>query len=236
MKKAIDAPAKPRGRPRSFDRDVALESALNVFWKHGYEATSLCDLTAAMGINPPSLYAAFGDKEQLFMEAIDRYAERRRQALAPIYEQEPTARGAIERVLMRAVEELSQPGTPRGCMLVLSAINCADASAHIQSALAERRAASRARLKARIDRAVKEGELAADTDTAALADFYTAVLQGMSHRARDGASRKSLIATAQTALRAWPQSARKSVRKTKAEAPSQRAKIDGSLCAHASRR
>lgn len=216
MKKIWDSLTRCRGRPRCFDRDAALERALEVFWRQGYEATSLTDLTAAMGINPPSLYAAFGDKEKLFMEAVDRYIERRREVVMRIYAEEPTARGAVERMLGYAVTEFSKPGNPRGCMVALSATNCS--SAQIQAALAERRAESRRRLKARIDRGVREGELPAGTDTAGLADFYTAVFQGMSQQARDGASRKSLAATAEAAMRAWPEGGRKAFRKTKDEA------------------
>jgi AcrR family transcriptional regulator len=193
---------KPRGRPRSFDRDKALERAMHVFWKQGYEATSVNDLTRAMRINPPSLYAAFGDKEHLYLEAVDRYQRSRLEAVATWLDEEPTAKAAVARLLTEAAGLLVRSGAPRGSMLVLSAMNCADAS--LQSRLAHRRASGRAILKARIDRGVHEGELPPATDTAALTDFYMTVFQGMSVQARDGATRKSLLATAEAAMRAWP--------------------------------
>jgi AcrR family transcriptional regulator len=204
MKNDGDRTVKARGRPRSFDRDAALERAMEVFWRQGYEATSLSDLTSAMGINPPSLYAAFGDKERLFLEAVERYETHHRGSCASgcMFGEEPTARGAIERVLHDAVDELARPGQPRGCMLMMAATNCSAES--IQTALAERRAQSKALIRKRIAMGVADGELPAGTDAAALAEFYTTVLAGMSMQARDGATRKSLEATAAAAMRAWP--------------------------------
>jgi AcrR family transcriptional regulator len=154
-----------------------------------------------MRINPPSLYAAFGDKEHLYLEALERYQQSRLESVAKWFDEEP-AKAAIARLLTEAAGLLVRSGAPRGSMLVLSAMNCSDAS--LQSELAQRRASGRAILKARIDRGVREGELPPGTDAAALTDFYVTVFQGMSVRARDGATRKSLLATAETAMRAWP--------------------------------
>ena len=203
MKTVPAGPAKPRGRPRSFDREKALERAMQVFWKQGYEATSIHDLTRAMGINPPSLYAAFGDKERLFMEAVERYQRECGPAVSCILDEAPSARGAMERLLMESAGQMAHSGDPRGCMLITSATNCSAAS--VQAALAGRRDEQKAALKARIDRGLREGELPRGTDTGALADFYTTVLQGMAISARDGAARKSLLAAAEAAMRAWPQ-------------------------------
>src|SRR5437667_3316473 len=119
MKRANGKPVKPRGRPREFDREAALEQAIDVFWRHGYEATSMSDLTKAMGINPPSLYATFGDKEKLFLEAIERY--RGNQGEACPYAAEPTARSAIEKLLTDLAIEFTDTGHPRGCMMVMAA-------------------------------------------------------------------------------------------------------------------
>jgi AcrR family transcriptional regulator len=204
MKRAA-AGERTRGRPRSFDREEALQRAIKVFWKHGYEAASIADLTRAMGINPPSLYAAFGDKERLFMEAVDRYIEERRAAVARAFE-EPTARRAVERWLTEAANALARNGGPRGCLLVMSDTNCSAHSKHVQAALACRRASMVKLLKSRIDRGVKEGDVPAGTDTAALADFYSVVIQGMAMLARDRPSQKSLLAAVQAAMRAWPAS------------------------------
>lgn len=186
---------------------------MEVFWEHGFEATSLADLTAAMGINPPSLYAAFGDKEKLFMEAVERYQRRRREQVNQVFEEAPTAREAIERFLTLAATEFACASGPRGCMVIMAATNCSAASAHVQSALAERRTSSRANLKARIDRGVADGDLPAGTETGALADFYATVLEGMAFRSRDGATRKTLLAIAQAAMRAWPRSVARSPKK-----------------------
>jgi AcrR family transcriptional regulator len=202
MKMMNGTPAKPRGRPRSFDRDAALERAMEVFWKLGFEGASLHDLTTAMGINPPSLYAAFGDKERLFLEAVGRY-EAERGAACP-YADAATAREAIERLLTYMANEFSKPCNPRGCLMVMAATTSSASSAQLQAALAQRRAASRARLKARIDRGLTEGELPRGTDTGGLADFYATILAGMSLQARDGASRRRLLATVAAAMRAWP--------------------------------
>jgi TetR/AcrR family transcriptional regulator, copper-responsive repressor len=210
MKRANGKPAMPRGRPRSFDREAALERAIDVFWRHGYEATSVSDLTAAMGINPPSLYAAFGDKEKLFLEAIERYQQQRRQSLTKIFDAAPTAEEAVHRVLQEAARELAGSSHPRGCLLVMSDTNCSDAASHVQSDLAQRRAAMKAGLKARIDRGAAAGELPRGTDTAALAEFYSTVFQGMAMQARDGATPKRLLATAEAAMRAWPRAVKRS--------------------------
>jgi AcrR family transcriptional regulator len=200
MKKIEQGGARARGRPRAFDREEALDRAMELFWRYGYEATSIADLTKAMGINPPSLYAAFGDKEKLFLEAIDRYCG----DAAPAFGDEPTAREAVERLLVGAVAGLTRSKSPRGCMLVTSAMNCSESSAHLQDALARKRAAAERALEGRIERGVADGDLSKGTDTAALAKFYTTVLHGLSIQARDGASKKKLLGVVEAALRAWP--------------------------------
>jgi AcrR family transcriptional regulator len=205
------APARPRGRPRSFDRDAALGAAMEVFWKKGYEATSIHDLTDAMGINPPSLYAAFGDKEHLYLAAVERYQQWRREQVGRTLDEEPTARAAIERLLHEYVVELTKTCHPAGCML--ASASCASASADAQEALAERRSQARRRLKERIDRGVREGDVPKGTDTAELADFFTTVVTGVAMRAKDGASRRSLLASVEAAMRAWPADPRASARR-----------------------
>ena len=204
MENNVDKVPKARGRPLSFDRDKALENAMHIFWKRGYEAASISELTAAMGITPPSLYAAFGDKEHLFLEAIERYASGPGGGAPRALAEEPTARAAIERLLNEAAEELTRTCHPAGCMVVTAATNCSQSSEHIQKALAKRRASSEAGIRCRIEQGVAEGELPADTDATSLANFYSTVLQGMSMQARDGVSHASLMATADMAMRAWP--------------------------------
>ena len=202
---AAAAAPKPRGRPLSFDRDAALERAMHVFWERGYESASIADLTAAMGITPPSLYTAFGDKERLFLEAIERYGKGPGGFGQRALDEEPTARGAIQRLLDEAAAELTQECHPLGCMMVMATTNCSVAAEHVQNALAKRRALGVAAMEARIQRGIKEGELPADTDAGALANFYATVYQGMSMQAKDGASRGSLLASVEMAMRSWPQ-------------------------------
>ena len=204
VKPAAKAVRKPRGRPLSFDRDAALETAMHVFWERGYEAASIADLTSAMGITPPSLYTAFGDKEQLFLEAIERYALGYGSAGARALDEEPTARGAIERWLLEAANELTQPCHPKGCMVVMAATNCSAAAERVQDALLLRRTEAIASVGRRIQGGIDGGELPADTDAQDLANFYATIYQGMSMQAKDGATHESLLATVRTAMRSWP--------------------------------
>jgi AcrR family transcriptional regulator len=197
---------RPRGRPRSFDREQALDRAMEVFWEKGFEAASLADLTRAMDINAPSLYAAFGDKEQLFLEAVERYTSRRRDSCD--YCHEATAKEAVETLLTYMAEELSSSSHPRGCLMMMASTTTAGASPKLQAALAKLRASSRAKLRERIVRGIADGELPADTDATALANFYGTVLTGMSLMARDGVSRKALLGTVEAAMRGWPEKER----------------------------
>ena len=173
---------------------------MEVFWRKGFEATSLADLTAAMGINPPSLYAAFGDKERLFLEAAGHYEEARF-ALCP-YTEEPTARAAVERLLAHLADELPSAEHP-GCLMVMT-MAISGASGELKDALAKMRAEVRGRFRARIERGIREGDVPAGTDAAALTDFYGAVISGMALQARAGAGRKAMRAAAGQALSLFP--------------------------------
>lgn len=193
-----------KGRPREFDTDEALDKALHVFWRQGYEGASLSDLTEAMGISRPSLYAAFGNKEDLFRRALDRYAESgpgacQREAMA-----EPTARAVVERLLYGTAKGLTDPKNPRGCLAVQGALSCGEAAESIKNELCSRRAAGEAALGERFQRAKTEGDLKSDADPQALARFVTTVQQGMSVQAAGGASREDLMTVAEMALKAWP--------------------------------
>ena len=199
---ATTTPRKPRGRPRSFDREQALDSAMEVFWEKGFEAASLSDLTKAMGINPPSLYAAFGDKERLFLEAVERYVSHRGQC---DYCGEATARESVRKLLTHVAEEMSDSSHPHGCLMMMATTTTAAASAQLQAAIAKLRASSRQKLRERIARGVADGELPPDTDASALAAFYGAVLAGMAAMAHEGTTRKLLLATVETAMRSWPE-------------------------------
>ena len=193
-----------KGRPREFDTDKALDKALNVFWSRGYEGTSLADLTEAMGINRPSLYAAFGNKEELFRRALDRYAETGPGALQRQALEEPTAREVVQRLLTGTAECLTNPDNPRGCLAVQGALSCGEAAQSIKDELCSRRAAVETRLRERLERAKSENDLPSDSDPAALARYITTVTQGMSVQAAGGASRAELLKVAEMALKAWP--------------------------------
>ncbi|APV50256.1 hypothetical protein BWI17_11475 [Betaproteobacteria bacterium GR16-43] len=194
-------PKKARGRPRSFDREAALNAAMEVFWTKGYEAASISDLTSAMGINPPSLYAAFGDKEKLFLATIEQYAASRSDQLCP---EQPTAKDAVESYLRFKADLLSGAGHPRGCMLMVAFFTAANASPGLNAVLAKKRAEAREHMRQRIKRGVAEGDVPEGTDAGALADFYATIIAGMAQQARDGASRKSLMATVDQAMAAFP--------------------------------
>jgi AcrR family transcriptional regulator len=193
------------GRPRGFDRDAALAAALRVFWTHGYEGASLADLTAAMGINRPSLYAAFGNKEALFAEALALYERQEGAPLERLLAEAPTAREAMEASLRHNARVYARKGFPRGCLIVLSLMVGTPESDTVRVLLAERRRAGEAAFAARIARGQREGDVPPSADPQRLAAFYTAVLQGMSVHARDGASEAELMAIAETAMTGWPE-------------------------------
>lgn len=192
-----------RGRPRSFDRQQALTSAMEVFWIRGYEAASISDLTEAMGIASPSLYAAFGSKESLFHEAVELYGRTEGPALWDAVEAAPTAREGIEGFLAATARAFSRPGKPRGCLVTLSAINLVSASPSVCDAMRKERGRGQRGLEARLQRAMAEGELPASLDAGAVAAFYLTVQQGMSIQARDGASRETLEQVVRGAMAAW---------------------------------
>ncbi|MFI6447971.1 TetR/AcrR family transcriptional regulator [Kitasatospora sp. NPDC050543] len=191
-----------RGRPRSFDREAALEQAMRLFWERGYEATSVADLTAAMGIRPPSLYAAFGDKRSLFEEVVATYRRTYGARGAQAMAEEPTARAAVARLLREAAAAGTDPAHPWGCLLVSSAVNCT--SPEVDQSLRELRDANLRVIESRIRADVAAGHEPPGTDAHALAVFTATVILGMSQRARDGAGRAELEQVADTAMRAWP--------------------------------
>lgn len=201
MKRETGAPQL--GRPRAFEVDRALDRALHVFWRNGYEGTSLSELTKAMRINRPSLYAAFGNKEALFRKALDRYSK------GPLAYfdgalKSPTARAVAERLLRGTIELLTNPRTPQGCFIVQSALACGAAADSIRKALAARRDAGEAALRRRFQRAKREGDLPANADPADLARYITTVVHGMAVKGAGSATRQQLLRVMQTALRAWP--------------------------------
>jgi AcrR family transcriptional regulator len=198
--KSETAPA-PLGRPRAFDADVALERAMHVFWAKGYEGAALSDLTRAMRINRPSLYAAFGNKEQLFRKVLDRYMDGPvayfGKALAA-----PKARDVVEQIFLGTARMGDDPRIPAGCLMVQGALACGDAA--VRKEVAARRTASEAALRRRFQQAKREGDLPKNSNPGELAGYVMTVVRGMAVQSAGGASSDQLRRVAQIALRAWP--------------------------------
>jgi len=196
-------PTRHVGRPRSFDADQALDRALQVFRQKGYEAASLTDLTRAMGIERPSLYAAFEDKETLFRKALDRYCEQMLGFLSQALS-EKRARSAIERMLREAAEYQTNPRNPKGCLTVQGALACTQESEPIRKELICRRQQGEAAIRQRLQRAKREGDLPVDCNPTDLARYFATVMQGISVQAASGASHRELERVVDAALKAWP--------------------------------
>jgi AcrR family transcriptional regulator len=192
------------GRARAFDADEALDRAMTVFWSKGYEGASLSDLTEAMGINRPSLYAAYGNKEELFRKALERYGEGpssyEREALA-----QPTAREVAAGLLRGAADVQTDPATPAGCLAVLGATYCAEDSSPVGKTLIAFRLAGHATVRKRFERARAEGDLPANADPKELTNYIGTVVCGMAVLAASGATRKDLERVIELTMRAWPQ-------------------------------
>lgn len=203
MEVLTDTAPRRTGRPLSFDRDAALRQAMLTFWRHGYETTSVADLTAAMGISAPSLYTAFGDKKQLFLEAVRLYAGDPADMERAI-SNAPTSFQAAHDLMTAAATTYTGEVTPRGCLLASATASGSAAAADVQDAVANVRRGIENCLRVRIERDIKDGILPLGTQAAPLAGLVLAVTQGMSVLARDGASRASLLAVVEAALRAWP--------------------------------
>jgi len=192
-----------RGRPREFCPDMALSAALGVFWAKGYEGASMTELTAAMGITKPSLYAAFGNKEQLFRKALDLYENEKlaytREALV-----QPTARAVAEHIMRGAIDAQTGSGDPKGCLGVIATTACGSEAESIKEEVIKRRASSSAMLLERFRRAQREGDLRSDIEPEALTQYLFTILQGMAVQAGAGASRADLESVLETSLMLWP--------------------------------
>lgn len=189
------------GRPREFDAETALDQAMEVFWRHGYEGATIAQLTEAMGINPPSLYACFGNKEGLLKAALDRYTKLRNIWMDEVVAA-PTARAVAERMLMGIADKQTDPANPPGCLLVQGGVACGTGSENVPFELAARRAQNEEQLRDRFVRAKAEGDLKESADPAALARYVSAVSVGMGVMASSGADREALRQVADVAVQA----------------------------------
>jgi AcrR family transcriptional regulator len=197
-----------RGRPRSFDKDTALDLALQIFWLKGYQATSMSELTEATGLNKPSLYAAFGDKEALYLQALQRYVQTQLPPRAAVLDSEADGRKAVERFLRALAAMYCDPQLPGGCLVLTGASECGSPStpAPIDAALRETVAFTETMLLQRLQRAQREGHLPRGARTQELAVFFSAVLAGLGVMAKAGAKRAKLDGAISAAMRAWPSS------------------------------
>jgi AcrR family transcriptional regulator len=200
------------GRPREFDAETALDQAMEVFWRHGYEGATIAQLTEAMGINPPSLYACFGNKEGLLKAALDRYTKLRDVWMDEVVAA-PTARDVAERMLMGIADKQTDPANPPGCLLVQGGIACGTGSENVPFELAARRAQNENQLRDRFIRAKAEGDLKPASDPAALARYVSAVAVGMGVMASSGADREALRQVASVAVQAVEAQSRKILRR-----------------------
>jgi len=194
---------RQRGRPTAFDADEALEKALQVFWARGYEGASMAELTEAMGINKPSIYAAFGNKEELFRKALGKYTSGPVAYVAEAMQQ-PTARAAMEMFLSRSAEFLADKNTPGGCMIVQGALTCGQSAELIQRELAARRMGLEDMLKRRLESAQAQNDFPRDLNAAEFAKYLATVHQGMSVQASSGATKKELLSVVGQVLKNWP--------------------------------
>jgi AcrR family transcriptional regulator len=199
----MDHPPRRRGRPRLLDREAGLETAAKLFWRHGYEGTSIADLTQAMGISPPSLYATFGSKENLYREAVAYASEQGGSRLA-LLKGDASAYDGIAFYLHEVAREFANPALPPGCMVATAVLQHAQENEAAAGIAADQRAATARIIQDRLDRAVAEGELPEGADTFTLTRFYMAVMQGMSAQACDGTCAETLRRMADMALSVWP--------------------------------
>jgi AcrR family transcriptional regulator len=195
---------RPRGRPRNFSRELAVRKATELFWERGYEGTTVEQLQEAMGgISAPSFYAAFGSKEALFREALQCHAQSEGAAGLQALADGKTARSSVDGALRAAVAVYTQRGRPRGCLLVLGAINCMPENRSVQDYARDFRSQRHKFILQRLERAVAQGDLAEGLDLVAIASFYVTILDGLALAARDGVPRKTLDFVVEGAMAAW---------------------------------
>lgn len=194
---------KSRGRPRVFDMDEALDKALKIFWERGYEGASLSELTETLGINKPSLYAAFGNKEELFHKALQKYAKGPVAFVKDVIN-EPTAYKVAEAFLVRAADFLTDTQHPKGCMIVQGALSSGESAEVVRNVLIKYRASYESLLAERFTKAKIEGDLPPDTHPKDLAKYLATLHQGMSVQATSGATKEALLEMVNLALKVWP--------------------------------
>jgi AcrR family transcriptional regulator len=197
-------PGRARGRPKGFDRSVALQQAMKLFWERGYEGTSFDDLIAAMGISPSSFYNSFGSKERLYQEATEAYMAHSGEWFIGELAAATDAKTAFRKVLSTAACEFTQSDQPTGCMISVACTHVPPALASLRDMMAGYRQTAETAMADRIRRGIEEGDVPQGTDADLLAAFYSAFSRGMVVHARDGASRERLLDMVELAMRVWP--------------------------------
>ncbi|CAI1541669.1 TetR/AcrR family transcriptional regulator [Serratia proteamaculans] len=195
---------KTRGRPKQFDRDRALDSALDLFWRHGYESTSLADVVEITGAKAPTLYAEFGNKEGLFRAAVERYLQKYTTSTNQLLEQDLPIAEIVEAYVRSSAEVFTDPDTPSGCFMVCASAALSSSSDDIAEMLRNKHHSNETSLRDCFDRKVQQGELLAKTDTALLAKYIVCTIEGMSVQAREGASREDLYRLLDALMLVWP--------------------------------
>jgi len=194
----------PRGRPRNFDKAEALDIALKLFWQHGYEGTSVAMLAEAIGVNVPSLYAAFGNKESLFLRCIERYGELNGKMYHESFKKK-TAREVARSILEGEVELVTRRGTPDGCLMVQGALATSPESESIRKLMAGMRGMAEKWMVERFRHAIDDGDLPSDADPAALACYLMSLNSGLAVQAKSGVGKKQLLKVVDIAMRSWPE-------------------------------
>lgn len=192
-----------RGRPKCFDEQEALQKAMMLFWKYGYEATAMSDLTKALNLTAPSIYSTFGDKSQLFHACLDYYLKHEACSLDLIFQQAETAKVAIELYLYENLKKLLQQDKPTGCMLVTATMNCSEQHQPLQHDLLLKRQQVKEKIYQRLQQGVEDGDLSSDADIQAMKDYYSTVIQGLTMQARDGVAIEQLENVVTLALKTW---------------------------------
>ncbi len=200
---------RERGRPRTFDIDEVLDRAVGVFWKHGFQDASMQELTEAMGLSKPSLYAAFGDKEALYLKTLERYGAQLMARHAPALNDEPDGMRAVEGFLRSLAGMLADPALPGGCFIINGTADCGGSTmpASVELALRDALQGCEALLMARLQRSHRDGQLADDADPAAMASMFASLIAGLAVMAKSGAGIDKLTMVIGSAMRAWPEPA-----------------------------
>jgi AcrR family transcriptional regulator len=200
---SIDEPRGP-GRPRAFDRQVAVDAAMKLFWERGFEGTSFDELISAMGISPSSFYNAFNSKEQLYKEATQCYLDGPSKWFARALSEESHVKKAFERLVESTAIAFTRDELPTGCMISLAGAHVPPSLTSVRESMVSYRAMAEQLLAERLKKGIAQGQLPPDTDAKLLASFFGTVFRGMAVQARDGKSRKRLLEIGQMAMKAWP--------------------------------